>query len=79
MAYKHTNKTVSQIGRELGVDYILEGSVRREGGRARVSAQLIRVSDQTHLWAQNYDRALHNLLSIENELGKAIAQGCKPT
>jgi len=74
MAYKHTNKTVSQIGRELGVDYILEGSVRREGGRARVSAQLIRVSDQTHVWAQNYDRELNDLLSIENELGKAIAQ-----
>ncbi len=74
MAYKHSNKTVSQIGRELGVDYILEGSVRREGGRARVSAQLIRVSDQTHLWAQNYDRELHDLLDIENELGKAIAQ-----
>ena len=74
MAYKHTNKTVSQIGRELGVDYILEGSVRREGGRARVSAQLIRVSDQTHLWARNYDRELHDLLSIENELGDAIAQ-----
>jgi TolB-like protein/DNA-binding winged helix-turn-helix (wHTH) protein len=74
MAYKHTNKTVSQIGQELGVDYILEGSVRREGGEARVSAQLIRVSDQTHLWAQNYERELHDLLLIENELGKAIAR-----
>jgi TolB-like protein/DNA-binding winged helix-turn-helix (wHTH) protein/Flp pilus assembly protein TadD len=74
MAYKHTNKTVSQIGRELGVDYILEGSVRREGGQARVSAQLIRVSDQTHLWAQNYQRELHDLLQIENELGTAIAR-----
>ncbi len=74
MAYKHTDKTVSQIGRELGVDYILEGSVRREGGKARVSAQLIRVSDQTHLWAQNYDRELHDVLDFENELGKAIAQ-----
>ncbi len=74
MAYKNTNKTVSQIGHELGVDYILEGSVRREGERARVSAQLIRVSDQTHLWAQNYDRELHDVLEIENELGKAIAQ-----
>ncbi len=74
MTYKHTDKTVSQIGRELGVDYILEGSVRREGGRARVSAQLIRVSDQTHLWAQSYDRELHDLLEIENELGTAIAQ-----
>jgi TolB-like protein/Flp pilus assembly protein TadD len=74
MAYKHTNKTVSQIGRELGVDYILEGSVRRQGGEARVSAQLIRVSDQTHLWAQNYQRDLHDLLQIENELGTAIAR-----
>jgi TolB-like protein/DNA-binding winged helix-turn-helix (wHTH) protein/Flp pilus assembly protein TadD len=74
MAYKHTNKTVSQIGRELGVDYILEGSVRREGGEARVSAQLIRVSDQTHLWAHNYQRELHDLLQIENELGTAIAR-----
>jgi TolB-like protein/DNA-binding winged helix-turn-helix (wHTH) protein/Tfp pilus assembly protein PilF len=74
MTYKHSDKTVSQIGRELGVDYILEGSVRREGGTIRVSAQLIRVSDQTHLWARSYDRKLHDLLSIENELGKAIAQ-----
>ncbi|MGD0509905.1 MAG: tetratricopeptide repeat protein, partial [Terriglobales bacterium] len=73
-AYKHTDKTVSQIGHELGVDYILEGSVRREGGEARVSAQLIRVSDQTHLWAQNYERELHDLLGIESELGRAIAQ-----
>jgi TolB-like protein/Flp pilus assembly protein TadD len=74
MAYKHTNKSVSQIGRELGVDYILEGSVRREGGEARVSAQLIRVSDQTHVWAQNYQRELHDLLQIQNELGTAIAR-----
>jgi TolB-like protein/DNA-binding winged helix-turn-helix (wHTH) protein/Tfp pilus assembly protein PilF len=74
MAYKHTNKTISQIGHELGVDYILEGSVRREGGEARVSAQLIRVSDQTHLWAQNYQRELHDVLQIENELGTAIAR-----
>jgi tetratricopeptide (TPR) repeat protein len=74
MAYKHTNKTVSQIGHELGVGYILEGSVRREGGKARISAQLIRVGDQTHLWAQNYERELHDLLQIESELGKAIAR-----
>jgi TolB-like protein/DNA-binding winged helix-turn-helix (wHTH) protein len=74
MAYKHTNKTISQIGHELGVDYILEGSVRREGGEARVSAQLIRVSDQTHLWAQNYERQLQDLLEVQNEIGKAIAE-----
>jgi TolB-like protein/DNA-binding winged helix-turn-helix (wHTH) protein/Tfp pilus assembly protein PilF len=74
MAYKHTDKTISQIGRELGVDYILEGSVRREGGKARVSAQLIRVSDQTHLWAQNYDRELEDLLDVQNDLGRSIAE-----
>jgi len=74
MAYKHTNKSVSQIGRELGVDYILEGSVRREGGEARISAQLVRVSDQTHVWAQNYQRDLHDLLQIQTELGTAIAR-----
>ena len=74
MAYKRSDKTVSQIGSELGVDYILEGSVRREGGRARVSAQLIRVGDQTHLWARSYDRELNNVLEIENDLGRAIAE-----
>jgi hypothetical protein len=70
----HTGKTVSQIGRELRVDYVLEGSVRREGGKARVSVQLVRVSDQTHLWAQNYDRDLEDLLDVQNELGRAIAE-----
>ena len=74
MAYKHTDKSVGQIGRELGVDYILEGSIRREGGKARVSAQLIRVSDQTHLWAQSYDRDMQDLLDVQNDLGRAIAE-----
>jgi len=73
-SYKHTNKTIAQIGHELGVDYVLEGSVRREGGSARISAQLIRVKDQVHLWAHNYDRETGGLLALQNELGKAIAQ-----
>lgn len=73
MVYKHTDKTVSQIGRELGVDYILEGSVRRNGEQARISAQLIRVKDQTHLWARNYDRDVKDLIEVQDDLGKAIA------
>ena len=73
-SYKHTTKTIAQIGRELGVDYILEGSVRREGGVARISAQLIRVKDQVHLWAHNYERETGGLLALQNELGRAIAQ-----
>lgn len=73
MVYKHTDKTVSQIGQELGVDYILEGSVRRNGEKARISAQLIRVKDQTHLWARNYDRDVRDLIEVQDDLGKAIA------
>ena len=75
MTYKRTDKTIAQIGRELGVDFILEGSVRRENGRARISAQLIRVSDQTHLWAQAYEAETANdLLDVQNEIGRAIAE-----
>jgi TolB-like protein/DNA-binding winged helix-turn-helix (wHTH) protein len=74
MAYKNSNKTVNQIGHELGVDYVLEGSVRREGGTARITAQLIRVSDQSHLWAHNYEREIGGILALQNELGRAIAQ-----
>ena len=74
MAYKQTSKTIGQVGQELGVDYVLEGSVRRDAGRVRVSAQLIRVRDQTHVWAHNYDRELHDLLVFQNELGSAIAE-----
>jgi TolB-like protein/Flp pilus assembly protein TadD len=73
MTYKHSNKSVLQIGRELRVDYVLEGSVRREAGRIRVTAQLIRVADQVHLWAENFDRPAHSVLDIQSEVGAAIA------
>ena len=56
MTYRGTKKTVDQVGRELGVSYVMEGSVRRAGDRVRITAQLIRVSDQSHLWAESYDR-----------------------
>lgn len=74
MTYKHSNKTVAEIGRELSADYLLESSVRREGQMVRVSAQLIRVSDQSHLWAHTYDREVTGLLALQKELGSAIAQ-----
>lgn len=74
MAYKHTTKTISEIGRELGVDYILEGSVRREGNRVRISAQLIRVKDQTHLWAENYDHEFEDFLGVQSDIGYAISR-----
>jgi TolB-like protein len=73
MAYKQTSKSVAQIGQELGVDYVLEGSMRREADRIRITAQLVRVQDQIHLWADTYDRRLPGLLEIHGEIGAAIA------
>src|SRR6202041_3324640 len=61
MQYKDTKKDARQIGRELGVDYLMEGSVRRDGEQVRITAQLVQVKDQTHLWAQNYDRNLSDI------------------
>jgi len=77
MSYKRTDKSVVQIGQELGVDYVVEGSVRREGNRVRITAQLIRVSDQIHLWAENYDRQLPGFLDIHGEIGTAVAAQVK--
>jgi TolB-like protein/tetratricopeptide (TPR) repeat protein len=73
MAYKRTRKTIREIGAELNVDYVLESSVRREQTRVRITSQLIRVKDQTHLWASNFDRELTSVLEIQTELGTAIA------
>jgi len=73
MAYKNTHKDVRQIGRELGVDYLLEGSVRRSGDRVRISAQLIQVHDQTHLWAKSFERDAHDILALEITVASAIA------
>lgn len=74
MAYKRTTKSIRRIGAELGVDFALESSVRREGNRIRVTSQLIRVADQTHVWASTYDREGSGFLAIQDELGRAIAQ-----
>jgi TolB-like protein/DNA-binding winged helix-turn-helix (wHTH) protein/Flp pilus assembly protein TadD len=73
MQYVHTKKSAREIGQELGADYILENSVRHEGGRLRITTQLVRSSDQTHLWAENYDREMRDLLPLESEVTQAIA------
>ncbi len=74
MIYKHTNKTASQVGRDLGVDYILEGSVRLAADRVRITAQLVQASDQTHLWADSYERDLRDVLKIQSDVAQAIAE-----
>ena len=70
--YKGTKETAAQIARELGVGYLLEGSVRRGGDRVRVTAQLIQGAEQTHLWAETYERPLTDVLSIQREIAEKI-------
>lgn len=74
MKYKGRNKDVAQVGKELGVDYVLEGSVRREGNQLRITAQLIRVADQTHLWAESFDREAENLLRVQDDVSEAVSR-----
>ncbi len=73
MQYKKTRRGIDQIGRELGANYVMEGSVRREGTRVRVSIKLIQARDQTQLWAESYDRELSGILTFQNEVAKAVA------
>jgi TolB-like protein/Tfp pilus assembly protein PilF len=72
MQYKSTRKNIRKIGQELGVSFVLEGSVRRVGARVRIAAQLIQVSDQTHLWAEIYERDLGDILALQNAVAQAI-------
>ena len=74
MTYKGSDKPVATIGRELGVDYVLEGSVRGTAQRARVTAQLIAVADQTHLWAETYDAGAGDLLDVQADIAQRIAR-----
>jgi TolB-like protein/DNA-binding winged helix-turn-helix (wHTH) protein len=72
MHYKESQAPLDRIGRELGVQYVIEGSVRRDVGRVRISAQLIQVKDQSHLWARQYDRELKDLLGLQSEIAQEI-------
>lgn len=74
MTYKTSNKSTAQIGRELGVNYILEGSVRTWGQRIRITAQLIQVSDQTHVWADSFDRQPEDVLALETDVAEVVAR-----
>jgi TolB-like protein len=73
MRYKKTDAPVDQIGRELGVDYLLEGSAQREGGRIRITAELIKVADQTQLWADRYERDMAGILALQRDVAQKVA------
>lgn len=72
--YKRSSKGLIQIGKELGVQYVLEGSARKSDHRVRVSVQLIQVSDQTSLWAANYDREMADVISIQQDIASNIVR-----
>ena len=73
MQYRNTTKTIRQIAQELGVAYVLEGSVQRAGNKVRVTGQLIRAATDEHVWAKNYDRDLTDVFSIQSALATEIA------
>ncbi len=73
MHYKHSQEPLDQIGRELGVQYVLEGSIRRDSDKVRITAQLIQLKDQTHLWARQYDRELSHLLALQGEIAHEVS------
>ena len=70
--YKNSKQTAVQIGRDLGVEYLVEGSVRRGGDRVRITAQLIRANEQTRIWSETYERPLTDVLDIQREIAEKI-------
>ena len=77
--YKNTDKRISEIGKELGVASVLEGSVRRAGGRIRIVSQLIDVKTDEHLWAETYDRDYTDIFAIQSDVAQKIAIALKAT
>ncbi len=76
-AYKGVQRDLRQVGEELSVAYLLEGSVRKEGDRLRITVQLIDASSDAHLWSEQYDRTLDDVFAIQTEIAEAIAEALR--
>ena len=76
--YKNRSVDVKQVSRELGVRYVLEGSVRRAGNRLRISAQLIDATSGGHHWAERYDRELGDIFAVQDEITRSVAAALEP-
>lgn len=76
-SYKGSDVTIAQIARELGVNHVLEGSVRKAGNKVRVTAQLIEAGSDFHLWSETYDRELNDIFAIQDEIAQSIAGALK--
>ena len=79
MHYKGSQKNAREIGSELGVDYVLEGSVRREGDRVRINADLVETKGQTSLWSETFDKKAADVIDIQKDVAMAIARAVVPT
>ena len=77
MRYKGVRKPLAVIARELGVDAVVEGTISYGSGKVRITAQLIRASDDRHLWSEKYDRDLGDTLKLQGEVAQAIADQIK--
>jgi TolB-like protein/DNA-binding winged helix-turn-helix (wHTH) protein len=79
MRYKDAHEPVDEIARTLGAQYVLEGSVRRDSENVRITAQLVRGSDQAHVWSRQYDRKLTSVLALQGEIAAEIADEIRST
>ena len=78
-AYKGKDVNIADVARELNVGHILEGSVRKAGNQVRITAQLIRTNDSSHLWSETFDRTLDNIFTIQDEIAAAVVGQLKVT
>jgi TolB-like protein len=76
--YKGRSVDVTQVGRELGVRYVLEGSIRKSGDRVRIAAQLVDTNSGTHHWAQNFDRELADIFELQDDIAQSVAAAIEP-
>ena len=76
--YKNKAVPIKQVAEELGVGYVLEGSVRKEGSRVRITAQLSDVSTGIHIWSDHYDRSLADVFAVQDEITQAIVAAIEP-
>ncbi|MBS1656991.1 MAG: tetratricopeptide repeat protein [Bacteroidetes bacterium] len=79
LQYKDTRKSIRQIGRELGADVLLEGSVQKAGEQFRINVQLVDAKDDKHLWAETYDRPTKDVFTIQSDIAKQIAEALDAT
>ena len=76
-AFKGKDATIAEVAQALGVDHVLEGSVRKSGDRVRITAQLIRAADSSHLWSETYDRTLQDVFAIQDEISGEVVDALK--